>query len=325
MRKLKLKAMVLSLLLVGGCTQSVLPDGEEEDRRTAEVSFNIGVSTRSDAAGASGDIRPELHQHVKYVSLYLFEGDAFLATEEVDWRQETGKTVEQNYTLKTKLDIGTKYTLFAVGMNEESIYQIPTENVTPATIYAKLAEGATADKRRTAEIFAGAVEYTPTESRETMSITMNRRMAGIEATFTSIPENTTLQVVAHQKQNSAIALQKKTTDDYGSEPLTGDNANVLLTITPDANGAGEAYGYVLPIRPAESGATLSVVLRGQDDSVTGTYPVVLSDLEAGTDSKCFPLNANQLYRLKGDLATGFRFYVTIQDLEEGGDYYYEYD
>ena len=315
----------LPLLLATGCSQGLLSERDEKPQ-TTEVSFNIGISTRNDAAGASDDIRPELHQHVEHVSLYLFKGEAFMAAESVDWQQETGKTVEQNYTLQNKLEIGETYTLFAVGMNEKDIYQISTdESLTPSTIYAKLVDGKTAEERRKAEIFAGSIEYTPTESHETMSINLYRRMAGIEATFTSIPENATIQVVAHQKQNSAIALQKKETDDYGTDPFEEEGASVLLTITPDTDGKGEAYGYVLPICPPKSGSTLSVVLLGQNGSEEGKFPVVLCDPADGMDSKRFPLNANRLYRLKGDLAPGFRFYVTIEDLEEGGDYYYEYD
>lgn len=315
----------LPLLLTIGCSQGLLSERDEK-LQTTEVSLTIGISTRNDAAGVSDNIRPELHQHVKFVSLYLFKGETFMATENVDWQQEIGKTVEQNYTLQNKLEIGETYTLFAVGMSEKDIYQISTyESVTPSTIFAKLADGKTAEERRKAEIFAGSIEYTATESHKPMSIDMYRRMAGIEATFTSIPENTTIQVVAHQKQNSAITLQKKETDDYGTDSLGEEDASVLLTITPDMNGEGEAYGYVLPICPPKSGSTLSVVLRGQDGSEEGKFPVVLCDLENGMDRKRFPLKANRLYRLKGDLATGFRFYVTIEDLEKGGDYYYEYD
>ena len=122
---------------------------------------------------------------------------------------------------------------------------------------------------RKAEIFAGSIEYTATESHKPMSIDMYRRMQVSKPHFTSIPENTTIQVVAHQKQNSAITLQKKETDDYGTDSFGEEDASVLLTITPDMNGEGEAYGYVLPILSAMSGSTLSVVLRGQDGSEEG--------------------------------------------------------
>lgn len=332
-RYLKIFALWLAaVLFITGCSGGLL-SGEDGKERGAVLALNINASTKNVSDGQE-DFREELHQHVEYVRVYLFEGGQFVASEIVNWTQESGKTVEQKHVLENRLEIGKTYTLLAVGLDSDANdnFQIQAEDgVTPSTISANLKSDKTEKDIKVSEIFSGCISYTPTEQRETATIDMFRRMAGLEAYFKNIPEEATIQVIAHQPQNSIIALQAKEADDYGQSPLQAESGKVLLEMEAPAinHGEGNDWGYVLPMSASPASTTLEVVILSSDGGSV-RYPVICRDEKSGTSTASFPLEANHLYRLGTrdnpvDLSDGFRFYITIMDLDKGGDYYYEYN
>lgn len=249
---------ILCLLAAAALTACSQDDGRQGrvDDGQITIKFTAEPQTRTTLTGSDNV------QHVKYVQVYVFDGTetnaaeaTCVASENAGWQQtQAGGTATQYYTLKTKLNEGTTYTILAVGLDTKEAnlqsaeregagyaYGLPGAIIAGATLdkaIATLAEGRTKADMAKAELFAGSskVSVEPGNNKIT-EITLTRRVAGVMMYLTNIdPQVSRIVLQLHQPQNTQMPLIAQETD-FGSTPLADGTAdgNILLDvkITPE--------------------------------------------------------------------------------------------
>lgn len=271
---------ILSMLLVSCSEDRILPDTNYQDGGTIRVYLKTGSESTTRTNLISSDNR----QHAKYVHLYVFDnaGNCVQSTN-INWAQPIGTTAEQSYSLKGLVK-GQKYTLLAVGIDEnptdgKTTYNLPDaiqKNVTTLTgLMATLADGKTKEDIARSELFSGWIEVTA-GTTASATISLYRRVAGVLAYIKDIPtEVAIIQIKIYKNQYKNVPLQKVDrsnqydTSDHGNTVLA--NSQVLMSIpvnTTELNKTklGDGHGftvtkqtgtvlqgaYVLPIEASES-------------------------------------------------------------------------
>ena len=250
---------ILCLLAAAALTACSQDDGRQGrvDDGQITIKFTAEPQTRTTLTGSDNV------QHVKYVQVYVFDGTetnaaeaTCVASENAGWQQtQAGGTATQYYTLKTKLNEGTTYTILAVGLDTKETnlqsaeqegagyaYGLPGAIIAGKTTLdqaiATLAEGRTKADMAKAELFAGSskVSVEPGNNKIT-EITLTRRVAGVMMYLTNIdPQVSRIVLQLHQPQNTQMPLIAQASD-FGSTPLDDGTAdgNILLDveITPE--------------------------------------------------------------------------------------------
>ena len=256
MRQIRHILCLLAAATLTACSQTddtTAPGGDGQ----LTIKFTAEPATRTMLTGNDNV------QHVKYVQVYVFEGTASedaavtcVASEDAGWLQtQAGGTATQYYTLKTKLNEGTTYTILAVGLDTKEAnlqsaekegagyaYGLPgaikAGETTLDEAIATLAEGRTKADMAKAELFAGSGEVTiEANTNKITEITMMRRVAGVMMYLTNIdPQVSRIVLQLHQPQNTQMPLIVQETD-FGSTPLADGTADgkILLDveITPE--------------------------------------------------------------------------------------------
>lgn len=330
---------ILSMLLVSCSEDRILPDTNYQDDGTVKVYFKTG----SEATTRTNLISSDNRQHAKYVHLYVFNnaGDCVQSTN-INWAQPIGVTAEQSYSLKGLVK-GQKYTLLAVGIDEnptdgKTTYGLPhaiQKNVTTLTgLMATLADGKTKEDIARSELFSGWIEVT---AGTTAAVTINlyRRMAGVLVYIKSIPENiATIQIKLYKNQYKNVPLKKLAKDniydaaDHGDTELA--DSRVLMSIpvndatknsltVEDGHGGSIAKqdgtilqgAFVLPIEASEQSTTCTLTLETLDVSgaVLKTYNVKVQKTTEDDGTTVdqimtnYPIYANHFYSIGKKNAT----------------------
>lgn len=323
--------LFISMLLVS-CTADEITVSDDSDEVTVVFKTDNGLSTRTTLAGSDN------LQHVTYVHLYIFNGTTAtsrcIASENANWKQSVGSTATQYYTLESKLpDLSgnTTYTFLAVGLDckltnskadlttgSAGTYGLPgtivagngtTTGTTLSSAVARLADSKTQSDITISELFAGFREVAVQRGKNTITIDLYRRVAGVLGYFTNIPNNVVdVKLVLYKSQYKNVPLRKKDISDYGTEVLTGSEvlldfpvSNEILkqeTIVAEdftytkLPGTVLKGAYMLPLNATTGQNTLLLKTYNSSGTVVRTYSV---KLENGTTD--FPIVANHFYSL----------------------------
>lgn len=304
---------ILTVLLISCSEEKIIPDTGNREDGSVTVYFKAGgeITTRS-----TDLISSDNRQHAKYVHLYVFDskGDC-VQSRDVDWNQAVGTTADQFYTLKG-LDPEMKYTLLAVGLDEDlptsgtTTYGFPeavTENTTKLTgLMATLADGKKQKDIATGELFSGWESVT---AGETAGVTINlyRRVAGVLAYIKDIPTDVaTIQIKLYKNQYKNVPLQKADRGnkyditDHGDKEL--ENSQVLMNIPVNETALnntnlndGHGYevskqagtvlqgAYVLPIEAPTNATTYTLTLETY--SADNTQPLKIYNVKMLTKTE----------------------------------------
>lgn len=336
LRRLALGWPVLSglMFLAGLVLPSCEPERPAEESGAVTVRFRAVESIAVKTALWSSDN----WQHVTEVLLYVFQGTGAdarcVAVEDVDWRQPIGDGASQVYRLKAKLTQGIDYTLLAVGLDCEEdqdgnvlaatgsalTYGFPgciqagnglSSGTTLAEAKARLA-GDDYSRMAVSELFAGWNTIRLKENFNTdVTITMERRVAGVLAYFTNIPEDVaSINVFLHKNQYKDVPLQKASSYDHGSEVCSNSETLMRIPVTPedmaleqvDFGPMGEPItklpgsllrgAYMLPLDSVAGTVSIRVGLYDAGGSLIKEYTV-----KTAGGQNDFPILANHFYSL----------------------------
>lgn len=322
---------ILILLLLSACTSDGNPLPEEQQGNVTFF-FTAGSEITTRAVLNSSDNR----QHVEKVHLFIFKGTGdnaiYEGVREIPWPSPSTvgyNTTERSYSFR--LDPGV-YTFLAIGLDDESgaTYNLPSAiavGTTLANAKATLAQGKTKADIAVSELFAGWNEATVQATGNTpVSINLYRRVAGVLGYFKNVPTDVqTIQVLLYKDQNTEVPLRKPTHNnvaedtDFGTQATGTTDNRILLSIDKtenvytytDPTASTEVTGifkgaYVLPKQaPAAATHTLTVQTLKNDGTVVKSYNVITQSSSdgtsggdvTGTETKKFPLYANQLYSI----------------------------
>ena len=329
----------LSTFMTTGCSQStegevIPPSGNRQIRLQLAVQNDLQART---ALENSKNV-----QNVTSVQLYIFDGEEpdskCILSQPVDWTDmPTGEISAQKiYTIEAENLPSQPCLLMAVGMDKEAqtAYGLPATITLGTTLNeakAKLADGQSYTAIAQAPVFSGTATATPGVT-EAVSITMNRRIAGVLCYLDHIPVSILkedgnytrlkqMQLVLSQNQNTSVSLKKQDTNDYGSDQSTEASSRVLVNFAIDDIDAipsieGNYYKFpngtsgnvqlwttrvlqgvfVLPLEEVTGQATLSL----QAFEEGNPSPIRTWQLTNNT-SPTYPLEANSLYRIGNDI------------------------
>lgn len=323
---------IILCFLLSACSEGIVPEDEAAAKGTLSVCIQTSAPIHRTTLQTSDPV-----QHVEYVQLYVFKGvddDAVcLQSINVDWQQPVGSTAQQIYQLDPKLfdfDGKTTYTFLAVGLDnrpEETTegaglaYHLPDDIQPGSTLgqaYARLADGKVAHDMAHAELFAGVAQSTPSKKKSNLvNIDLYRRVAGVQAYLTDIPEGVTdIQLVLYGDQHSEVPLCRRadasdgTFLDYGTARLTDSSTLLDLPVTKGTlvgvsvsgttlvkqQGSVLDGAYVLPVEaPTATGLSTLQLKLYKNAELYKTYRVALDD---GTNKVyAFPLRANCFYTI----------------------------
>ena len=317
---------LMALTALAAC--STMADDAEGDSGSGKAGgltlrFTAGQPTRTTLA-ASDDV-----QHVTYVQVYVFDGtDAnaqCMASENVRWAQIAGGTASQEYTLRSRLVVGTRYTILAVGLDSplnpkdstvrstDNAYSLPDAITIGSTLgqaVATLAEGKTRQDIAHTELFAGYAVATVGSTNKKVDVELRRRVAGVLAYFTNIPPGVDrIDVVLNRDQMKNVPLKaaEDPGQDFGTNELT--NSKTLMSIpvadsilksetvyddrdrkTPvGTKRVGTvlqgAFMLPLPMNDTTAANTLTVVLHKQDNTSTKRQVVMRTTADDGTTAE----------------------------------------
>lgn len=322
---------ILILLLLSACTSDGNPLPEEQQGNVTFL-FTAGSEIKTRTVLNSSDNQ----QHVEKVHLFIFKGtDGSAACEsvkEIPWPAPS--TVGYNTTARSysiTLEPGD-YTFLAIGLDDKSgaTYNLPAAiavGTTLANAKATLASGKTKDDIAVSELFAGWNVATVQATGNTpVGINLYRRVAGVLGYFKNVPADVqTIQVLLYEDQNTEIPLRKPTHNnvadntDFGTQATGTTDNQILLSIDKTENvyedtstgtpiSSVSKGAYVLPKQAptaTEVTNTLTVRTLKGDGTVVKKYNVIIQSSTdgtsggniTGTETKKFPLYANQLYSI----------------------------
>lgn len=285
--------------------------------------FTAGQPTRTTLA-ASDDV-----QHVTYVQVYVFDGTddnaQCMASENVRWAQIAGGTASQEYTLQSRLVVGTRYTILAVGLDSplnpedstvssaDNAYSLP-DTITIGTKLGKavatLADGKTRQDIAHTELFAGYAEATVGSTNKKVDVELRRRVAGVLAYFTNIPPGVTqIDVVLNSDQMKDVPLKAAADpgQDFGTTELKDSKTLMSIPVNDEILKRETVYddrdqktpvgtkrvgtvlqgAFMLPLPKDDTTAdnTLTVVLRKQDNTFTTRQVVMRTTAADGTTAE----------------------------------------
>lgn len=299
-------------------------------------------------------------QNVTDVYLYVYdaEGRTLVWQDDVQWDRPTGGTERDYYHIPAGvLTMGEAYTFVAVGMDEEAkeTYGLgrppkmtesadgftvdwatfpdnwrdaaATDSPLPLADQMLQAAGSESVKQRIAksEIFSGSTTQKMEEGKyNKVEIDLHRRMAGVMAYLTNIPEGViAIRLVAHQPQRTNVPLLPQT-DDFGTPEMDNEDKVVLemkikekyLLSETNKDGLTKQTGsalrtaYMLPLpAPDTDVCTFTLELEKEGGSVDKKN-VVLETTEPDADGnmqpveeKAFAIEANHFYSIGSKDAT----------------------
>lgn len=330
---------LLIILFLSACTsdEAITPPGTDGQGNVTFL-FTAGSEIKTRTVLSSS----ENLQHVEKVHLYIFKGigdnATFESVRELAWPAPADvdyKTTERSYSIT--LAPGN-YTFLAIGLDDKSgaTYNLPSAIATGSTLAdakATLAAGKTKDDIAQSELFAGWAEALDVKESGNAAVTINlwRRVAGVMGYFKNIPADVqTIRVLLYENQNTEVPLRKPTHNnvaedtDFGDR-TTGTDNRILLSIdkttdTYEDTSTGVTItgvfkgAYVLPKQaPTDASGvthTLTVETLNSTGVLVKSYNVVIQSSADGTTSenrpvtetKKFPLYANQLYSIGTALA-----------------------
>lgn len=315
---------LMALTALAAC--STMADDAEGDSGKAgglTLRFTAGQPTRTTLA-ASDDV-----QHVTYVQVYVFDGtDASaqcMASENVRWAQIAGGTASQEYTLQSRLVVGTRYTILAVGLDSplnpedstvnsaDNAYSLPDAITIGSTLgqaVATLADGKTRQDIAHTELFAGYAEATVGSTNKKVDVELRRRVAGVLAYFTNIPPGVTqIDVVLNSDQMKDVPLKAAADpgQDFGTTELKDSKTLMSIPVNDEILKSETVYddrdqktpvgtkrvgtvlqgAFMLPLPKDDTTAdnTLTVVLRKQDNTFTTRQVVMRTTAADGTTAE----------------------------------------
>ena len=317
---------LMALTALAAC--STMADDAEGDSGSGKAGgltlrFTAGQPTRTTLA-ASDDV-----QHVTYVQVYVFDGtDAYaqcMASENVRWAQIAGGTASQEYTLRSRLVVGTRYTILAVGLDSplnpedstvssaDNAYGLPDAITIGSTLgqaVATLADGKTQQDIAHTELFAGYAEATVGSTNKKVDVELRRRVAGVLAYFTNIPPGVDrIDVVLNRDQMKNVPLKaaEDPGQDFGTNELTNSKTLMSIPVADSILKSETVYddrdrktpvgtkrvgtvlqgAFMLPLPKDDTTAdnTLTVVLRKQDNTFTTRQVVMRTTAADGTTAE----------------------------------------
>lgn len=284
--------------------------------------FTAGQPTRTTLA-ASDDV-----QHVTYVQVYVFDGTddnaQCMASENVRWAQIAGGTASQEYTLRSRLVVGTRYTILAVGLDSplnpedstvrstDNAYSLPDTITIGSTLgraVATLADGKTRQDIAHTELFAGYAVATVGSTNKKVDVELRRRVAGVLAYFTNIPPGVDrIDVVLNRDQMKNVPLKaaEDPGQDFGTNELTNSKTLMSIPVADSILKSETVYdrdrktpvgtkrvgtvlqgAFMLPLPMDDTTAdnTLKVVLHKQDGTYTTRQVVMRTTADDGTTAE----------------------------------------
>lgn len=346
---LAMATLACGLLTFSACSNDDDFAGNQQGVATEElcdvtVNFDFNVN----AAGTTRAGRPlyseEALQRVNNMKIYAFkeEGGAYKYVSEVEDKDGNGfgfNFTEDTGTESKKASINDKlakgnYKFLAVGYEEETVMTYSPLDLVAGTTTLEQLQLKLADTKRADEVFSGVSENVPVNKDEetlTVSITLNRVVAGILAYFKNIPYyvggEADVNIVKHlyvkvfAEGKAATLADRKAAGEAGAEytlldiDLTsklkdGDNNWYKNTNTTfNDNGTDVVIvansfikgGYALPVLNSGSTPTIKVVLTGDGGTTLKEMDVKVESTDGATDittgTKNFPLVANYYYSL----------------------------
>ena len=346
---LAMATLACGLLTFSACSNDDDFAGNQQGIATEElcdvtVNFDFNVN----AAGTTRAGRPlyseEALQRVNNMKIYAFkeDGGTYKYVSEVEdkdgtdfgfnFTEDTG-TESKKASIKDKLAKGN-YKFLAVGYEEETVTTYSPLDLVAGTTTLEQLQLKLADTKRADEVFSGVSENVPVNKDEetlTVSITLNRVVAGILAYFKNIPyyvggeeeanivKHLYVKVFAEGKA-ATLADRKAAGEaeagytlldiDLTSELKDGDNNWYKNTKTTfNDNGTDVVIvansfikgGYALPVLNSGSTPTIKVVLTGDGGTTLKEMDVKVESTDGATDittgTKNFPLVANYYYSL----------------------------
>lgn len=307
-----------------------------------------------------------------YLYVYDAEGKTLVWQADVQWDRPTGGTERDYYHIPAGvLTMGKEYTFVAVGMDEEAkkTYRLETApqmekgtdgftvdwetfpdnwkdaaaTDSPLPLADQMLQAAAVEnedgiesvKQRIAksEIFSGSATQTMVEGKyNKVEIDLQRRMAGVMAYLTNIPEGVTaIRLVAHQPQLTNVPLLPLVTGDFVSVPMDDEDKRVVLEMEIDEEyllretneddltkqtGSALRTAYMLPLpapkstespeSPETCTFTLELVKGENVDSKDVVWETTEPDTEGNMQpvkKKAFAIEANHFYSIGSKDAT----------------------
>ena len=188
-------------------------------------------------------------QNVTDVYLYVYDDDGktLVWQADVQWDRPTGGTERDYYHIPAGvLQMEKEYTFVAVGMDEaaKETYGLGTApqmekgtdgftvNWAYQMLQAAAVEGESLNQRiAKSEIFSGSTTQKMEEGKyNKVEIDLQRRMAGVMAYLTNIPEGVTaIRLVAHQAQLTNVPLLPREREtDFGTAEMDDEGKRVVL-------------------------------------------------------------------------------------------------
>lgn len=346
---LAMATLACGLLTFSACSNDDDFAGNQQGVATEElcdvtVNFDFNVN----AAGTTRAGRPlyseEALQRVNNMKIYAFkeEGGAYKYVSEVEdkdgngfgfkFTEDTG-TESKKASIKDKLAKGN-YKFLAVGYEEETVTTYSPLDLVAGTTTLDQLQLKLADPKRADEVFSGVSDIVTVNKDEetlTVSITLNRVVAGILAYFKNIPYyvggEADANIVKHlyvkvfAEGKAATLADRKAAGEAGagytlldidltSELKDGDNnwyKNTNTTFNDngtDVEIVANSFitgGYALPVLNSGSTPTIKVVLTGDGGATLKEMDVKVESTDGATDittgTKIFPLVANYYYSL----------------------------
>lgn len=307
-----------------------------------------------------------------YLYVYDAEGKTLVWQADVQWDRPTGGTERDYYHIPAGvLTMGKEYTFVAVGMDEEAkkTYRLETApqmekgtdgftvdwetfpdnwkdaaaTDSPLPLADQMLQAAAVEnedgiesvKQRIAksEILSGSATQTMVEGKyNKVEIDLQRRMAGVMAYLTNIPEGVTaIRLVAHQPQLTNVPLLPLVTGDFVSVPMDDEDKRVVLEMEIDEEyllretneddltkqtGSALRTAYMLPLpapkstESTESTETCTFTLELVKGENVDSKDVVWETTEPDTEGnmqpvkkKAFAIEANHFYSIGSKDAT----------------------
>lgn len=301
-----------------------------------------------------------------YLYVYDAEGKTLVWQADVQWDRPTGGTERDYYHIPAGvLTMGKEYTFVAVGMDEEAkkTYRLETApqmekgtdgftvdwetfpgnwkdaaaTDSPLPLADQMLQAAAVEnedgiesvKQRIAksEIFSGSATQTMVEGKyNKVEIDLQRRMAGVMAYLTNIPEGVTaIRLVAHQPQLTNVPLLPLVTGDFVSVPMDDEDKRVVLEMEIDEEyllretneddltkqtGSALRTAYMLPLPAPKSTETCTFTLELVKGENVDSKDVVWETTEPDTEGnmqpvkkKAFAIEANHFYSIGSKDAT----------------------
>ena len=307
-----------------------------------------------------------------YLYVYDDTGETLVWQADVQWDRPTGGTERDYYHIPAGvLTMGKEYTFVAVGMDEEAkkTYRLETApqmekgtdgftvdwetfpdnwkdaaaTDSPLPLADQMLQAAAVEnedgiesvKQRIAksEILSGSATQTMVEGKyNKVEIDLQRRMAGVMAYLTNIPEGVTaIRLVAHQPQLTNVPLLPLVTGDFVSVPMDDEDKRVVLEMEIDEEyllretneddltkqtGSALRTAYMLPLPAPKSTEspestetctfTLELVKGENVDSKDVVWETTEPDTEGNMQpvkKKAFAIEANHFYSIGSKDAT----------------------